>query len=108
MKTAMSPDMVEFLAGHGGYLPEAYRKYNKQQVKDAYLSAEFAVSLNVPANMTEIKEAKDRADYAMSEYLRQSARISTMEKSMADMNLMMEEYREAQRIIKRMKSQENP
>ena len=48
LKLAMNHEIVEMLAGHQGYLSDAYRRYPKDQVREAYLKAEYAVSLNGP------------------------------------------------------------
>ncbi len=49
MKAAgMTPDIVEMLSGHSGYLSDAYRRYPVDQVGKEYLNAEYAVSLSAP------------------------------------------------------------
>lgn len=83
MKTAMSPDMVEELIGHEGYLSSSYRRYPVDQVRQAYQNAEYTVSLNAP-DMKEIRETKDRADYMMSEYVRQGTRITALEETLSE------------------------
>lgn len=79
MKTAMTPDIVELLAGHAGYLTSSYRRYPKDQVRKEYLAAEYAVSLNAPENMPAI-----RADLEQSRET-QAALASEMVRLRADM-----------------------
>ena len=42
-------DIVEVLMGHEGYLTDAYRRYPRQQIADAYRAAEEHVTVLVPA-----------------------------------------------------------
>lgn len=56
MKTAMTPDIVELLAGHAGYLTSSYRRYPKDQVRKEYLAAEYAVSLSGPNEQVRANE----------------------------------------------------
>ncbi len=47
--------VVEELLGHEGYLTDAYRRYSRQQLADAYLAAEHHVTILVPAEYKALK-----------------------------------------------------
>lgn len=59
LKVAGMPDIIaEGLAGHTGYLGGAYDRVPKEQVQQAYLKAEYAVSLS-GGDVKEMHEAKE-------------------------------------------------
>ncbi len=51
----MIPDIAEMLAGHEPKYHGAYDIYSKDMVREAYLSAEYAVCLHAPVDPNEIK-----------------------------------------------------
>jgi integrase/uncharacterized coiled-coil protein SlyX len=56
MKYANVPeDVVEALIGHSGYLDEAYRRYTKEQIAEAYRKGEPYLLINVPREISEIQ-----------------------------------------------------
>ncbi len=53
--------IVEELLGHEGYLTNAYRRYSRQQLAEAYLAAEHHVTVLVPAEYKALKsQVSDR------------------------------------------------
>lgn len=58
LKTAMTPDMVELLTGHEGYLSGSYRRYPKDQVRKEYQNAEYAVMLSSNIDVQEIQDIR--------------------------------------------------
>ncbi|MDD4484782.1 MAG: site-specific integrase [Methanoregula sp.] len=67
MSLAVSKEIPEVLAGHAGYLTDAYRRYTRSQLREYYLKAEQMVTiLNLPQNnkmdefrMITMEEQKD-------------------------------------------------
>lgn len=64
----MTADIVEMLAGHAGPYHDAYRQYTDKQVRQAYLNAEYAVSLSGAAE--QMRETQDRVNWLESEVIR--------------------------------------
>lgn len=58
LKTAMTPDMVELLTGHEGYLSGSYRRYPKDQVRKEYQNAEYAVMLSSNIDVQGIQDIR--------------------------------------------------
>jgi integrase len=61
--------VVEELLGHDGYLSDAYRRYSRQQLADAYLAAESHVTVLVPAEYKTLKSKVTERLQAHSEIL---------------------------------------
>ncbi|MDD1703238.1 MAG: site-specific integrase [Methanoregula sp.] len=47
LSLVVSKEIPEVLAGHSGYLTDAYRRYTKAQLKEQYLKAEHTVTIQV-------------------------------------------------------------
>ncbi len=95
LKVAGMPgEMVELLAGHEGYLSDSYRRFPVQQVRDAYLQAEHAVSLSSPVDLQKFKETSDMLNLVSSDYTRMGTRVSILEDTL-------KEYREALNMFKK-------
>lgn len=56
MSLAVSKEIPEVLAGHSGYLTDAYRRYTRAQLKEYYLKAEHMVTLQDPPKANGIDE----------------------------------------------------
>jgi integrase len=57
----ISKEIPEVLAGHSGYLTDAYRRYTKKQLAEEYLKAEYVVTIQTPKEIHEIEtEFKSR------------------------------------------------
>lgn len=82
MKTAMPGEMVEMLAGHSGYLSDAYRRYPKDQVREAYLNAEYTVCLNAPIDAKQMKDTSDKLNAVTSEYIRLKGQVDAQQSMM--------------------------
>ena len=61
--------VVEELLGHEGYLTDAYRRYSRQQLAEAYLAAEHHVTVLVPAEYKALKDQVSGRLAAHSEIL---------------------------------------
>ena len=61
--------VVEELLGHEGYLSDAYRRYSRQQLVDAYLAAEHHVTVLVPVEYKALKSQVGERLQAHSEIL---------------------------------------
>lgn len=61
--------VVEELLGHEGYLTDAYRRYSRQQLAEAYLAAEHHVTVLVPAEYKALKSQVSDRLQAHSEIL---------------------------------------
>lgn len=55
LKIGMSTELVEMLAGHNGYLSDAYRRYSIQQVREIYEKNERLVTIQSPKELVEIE-----------------------------------------------------
>jgi integrase len=51
----ISKEIPEVLAGHAGYLTDAYRRYTKKQLAEEYLKAEYVVTIQTPKEIHEIE-----------------------------------------------------
>ncbi len=56
MSLAVSKEIPEVLAGHAGYLTDAYRRYTRAQLKEYYLKAEQMVTLQDPPQGNKMDE----------------------------------------------------
>ena len=56
MKLVISPEIVEMLAGHDGYLSSSYRRYSKDQVIKEYLRGEHLITIQIPSDIRTVKE----------------------------------------------------
>lgn len=87
-KTAMPAEMVEILMGHIGYLGGAYGRYPKDQLREAYLAAEYSISLNTPEEILKIRNEmryKDEKFEAMaSEYTRMTQEMKQINNQIKD------------------------
>ncbi|MHA1361720.1 MAG: tyrosine-type recombinase/integrase [Candidatus Freyarchaeota archaeon] len=54
-KLVIPVEISEALAGHSGYLSDAYRRYSKDQIRDYYLKAEPYLFVFVPREISEIQ-----------------------------------------------------
>ena len=74
MKTVMPSTIVELLGGHEMPYHGAYVRYPKEQVKQEYLKAEYAISIHAPINMGEFqakeRDMRDQMNYVISELTR--------------------------------------
>ena len=74
MKLVVPIEMVEFLAGHAGYLSKEYRRYPCEQARSQYIKAEYIVSIHTPENIQEIqtkeRDIQDQMNYVISELIR--------------------------------------
>jgi len=61
--------IVQELMGHEGYLTDAYRRYSRQQLADAYRAAEHHVTILVPAEYKALKSQVSERLQAHSEIL---------------------------------------
>ena len=61
--------VVEELLGHEGYLTDAYRRYSRQQLAEAYLAAEQHITILVPAEYKALKSQVSDRLQAHSEIL---------------------------------------
>lgn len=61
--------VVEELLGHEGYLTDAYRRYSRQQLADAYRAAEHHVTVLVPTEYKAMKSQVSEKLQAHSEIL---------------------------------------
>lgn len=55
LKLAVPGDVVELLAGHRGYLSDAYRRYSRKQVQDLYRKGVPYVTVMIPADVRELQ-----------------------------------------------------
>lgn len=105
LRLGMSEDMVELLVGHDGYLSKSYRRYTKQQVREAYTRAEYTISLSNPVNSLEIQETRDRLNLMTSKYVTLqdkydskiedlTIRIERMQSQFVDADTLAEKYEE--------------
>ena len=94
MKTVMPVEMVEELAGHRGYLSDAYRRYSKAQIAAEYNKAYYAISLhsseNVPEIKAELESAKTGQQYLLSQMVNNASEMDSLKKQMKDMQDRME------------------
>jgi len=54
-KLVIPVEISEALAGHSGYLSDAYRRYSKDQIRDYYLKGEAYLYVFVPRELSEIQ-----------------------------------------------------
>ncbi|MHA1363120.1 MAG: tyrosine-type recombinase/integrase [Candidatus Freyarchaeota archaeon] len=54
-KLVIPVEISEALAGHSGYLSDAYRRYSKEQIREYYLKAEAYLYVFVPREISEIQ-----------------------------------------------------
>ena len=59
MSLVVSKEIPETLAGHAGYLTEAYRRYPKKQLAAEYLKAERMVTIQGDADVGKLREDLD-------------------------------------------------
>ena len=91
-------DVVEALMGHRGYLTEAYRKYNVQQLAEFYKQGEWSVLIYTEAAdlsklreefENRIREVQDLNTQLTQENLGLNRRIRDLEQKIADIEQMM-------------------
>lgn len=89
MVLAMNPEIVELLAGHSGYLSDAYRRYPKDQVQKEYLRGEYEVSLSAPdvAVKAELENQKAVVQSVVSENLRMKQEMDAMKQKIEQISL---------------------
>jgi len=58
-KTVIPTEIAEALAGHSGYLSQAYRRYTKQQLRDFYKKAEPYLEIFSSGEIVELKQELD-------------------------------------------------
>ncbi|MGA2122464.1 MAG: site-specific integrase [Methanoregula sp.] len=51
----ISKEIGEMLAGHAGYLTDAYRRYTKKQLAEEYLKGQHLVTIQTPKELQEIE-----------------------------------------------------
>lgn len=77
-KLGMPIEMAELLAGHTGYLTDAYRRYPKEQVKEAYLRGEYVLSLSSPVDIKKMRSQEEQISAMASENIRLKMAMPTM------------------------------
>ena len=55
IKIGMPSEVAELLAGHNGYLSDAYRRYSVQQVRELYEKSERLITIQAPKELQEIE-----------------------------------------------------
>jgi len=55
IKIGMPSEVAELLAGHNGYLSDAYRRYSVQQVRELYEKAERLITIQAPKELVQIE-----------------------------------------------------
>ncbi|MGB8308935.1 MAG: site-specific integrase [Methanoregula sp.] len=55
MALIVSKEIPEMLAGHGGYLTDAYRRYTKKQLAEEYLKGQHLLTIQAPKELQEIE-----------------------------------------------------
>jgi hypothetical protein len=75
----MIPDIAEMLAGHEPKYHGAYDIYSKDMVREAYLSAEYAVCLHAPVDPNEIKRNAEAINALASENARLQSKVQAYE-----------------------------
>jgi len=89
LKLAIPEEIVEALAGHNGYLDDAYRRYTRQQIAEFYKKGEPYLYVNVPREISQIQS------HFQSEVESLRKRVEDLTQKLADSNtvalkLMME------------------
>ena len=81
LSLVISKEVPEVLAGHSGYLTDAYRRYTKAQLREEYLKAEHVVTIQTPKEIHEIE----------SEFKAKMADHSEMLEAIVKKNLRLED-----------------
>ena len=102
MKTVMPVEMVEELAGHRGYLSDAYRRYSKAQIAAEYNKAYYAISLysseNVPVIKAELESTKDTLQHLAAQNIKMQLETEKTNKELEKRIKAMEQVIEANKI----------
>nr|WP_321352535.1 tyrosine-type recombinase/integrase [uncultured Methanoregula sp.] len=69
LRLAVPPDIVELLAGHSGYLSDAYRKYTRIQVEEFYQKGEPYVTIQITEEIRELRTTTEKKMQAHSEII---------------------------------------
>jgi ribosome modulation factor len=98
MKLGCPEEVVEALMGHEGYLSGAYRRYTKKELAAHYQKAEMLVTIMVPTEYRELKEATtEKIDTQRSIIDSLTAKTLRAEERLAELE---EENRERDRVIR--------
>jgi predicted lipid carrier protein YhbT len=81
---------VKKLIGHKGYLSSHYDRYTEEEMRDAYLKAEYTVSLSATVDTEKMVEQKKAIDALSSENTRMLVALSVQKQESDDLKAQLE------------------